>query len=87
MGLTRTVYTVRFRCVTKSAESPDSPVRILRKERGLTQEQLAGEVGCDQTTISDVEVGRLRPSLRLARSIASALGSTLDDLFGEAVAS
>lgn len=89
MGLTRTDRMGRFHVVTTPAptERPDSPVRRLRKARGLTQEQLAASVGCDQTHLSDIELGRANPSLRLAQGIAAELSSTLDELFGEAVTS
>lgn len=60
-------------------------VRKRRKALGLTQVALAGKVECDQTHISDIELGLTNPSLSLAQKIAAALESTLDDLFGEAV--
>lgn len=59
----------------------DSRLRAIRKERGHTQEALAERVGCDQTTISDIEVGRAHPSLKLALALADVLGTTVDDLF------
>lgn len=65
---------------------PESPVRRLRKKKGLTQEALASRVGCDQTMISAIELG-VTPSLKLAQALATELESTLDDLFGTAVAS
>lgn len=63
------------------AEVSASPMRIKRKRLNLTQEQLADRVKRDQTTISDVELGRARPSLELAAAIARELGSTVDELF------
>ena len=38
-------------------------IRHLRKELGLTQKELAGEVGLTQAQISDYERGRRIPSL------------------------
>lgn len=61
-------------------------MRRRRKARGLTQENLATKVGCDQTMISAIELG-VTPSLKLALALASELDSTLDELFGQAVPS
>ncbi len=63
------------------AEVDASPMRIKRKKLKLTQEQLADRVHRDQSTISDVELGRARPSLDLAAAIARELESTVDELF------
>lgn len=47
---------------------PDNPstlgerLRWLRKNRGLTQVELAEAMGCEQTMISSWEVGRTRPT-------------------------
>lgn len=62
----------------------ERPARRLRKERGLTQEQLAAKVGCSQAMVFDVETGRAQPSLKLALALADALGTTVDDLFSKA---
>jgi DNA-binding XRE family transcriptional regulator len=87
--LTCTVGTDKFGDV-RNGQGPEerstNPVRARRLERGLTQEQLATAVGCDQRTISGIERG-VDPSLKLAQAIASKLDATLDELFGEAVAS
>jgi transcriptional regulator with XRE-family HTH domain len=52
-------------------------VRALRKARGLTQPQLAAEVGIDQSTISDIERGRGFSAETLMR-LCDALGSTAE---------
>lgn len=72
---------------SQTEERPETAMRVRRVELGLTQEQLATLVQCDQTTISDIELGEANPSLKLARALAAALESTLDDLFGEAMSS
>lgn len=69
------------------AEAAASPMRLKRKQLNLTQEQLADRVKRDQTTISDVELGRARPSLDLAVAIARELHSTVDELFASSEAS
>lgn len=50
-----------------------------RKERGLTQEDLAARLGVHQSFISRIESGEASPSLPLARKIIAELGITLDD--------
>lgn len=57
-----------------------SNVRRLRKERGLTQEQLAFEAGLDLTYIGGIERGRRNPSLLVMARVAEALGSSLIEL-------
>lgn len=59
------------------------PARRRRKERGLTQQQLAERVGCSQAAVFDIETGRNQPSLAMAKAFARALDSTVDELFGE----
>lgn len=44
-----------------------------RKALGLTQEQLAAEVGCAMITVRKLEAGQLRPSDSLAGALAGAL--------------
>jgi len=87
--LTDISTSVRFTGVSDApTEAPTSerPVRRLRKELGLTQEQLAAKVGCSQPTIFGIESGRDQPSLKLALAIADVLGSTVDDLFSRGAA-
>lgn len=50
-------------------------IKILRKTRGLTQQQLAEKLNCKRATISNYEIGRRSPStVRELESIAEALG-------------
>lgn len=58
-------------------------LKVIRKQRKLTQAQLAELVGVEQPTIQRYEKGR-SPSLEQAMEIAGKLGVTLDDLVGEA---
>lgn len=55
-------------------------VRRLRKERGLTQEQLAMEVGIDLTYLGGIERGRRNPSLKVLASLGAALSVEPGDL-------
>ena len=52
----------------------ESPVKILREARGLTQAQLAGTAGLDGATVAVIEAGQATPSGELLRKLASALG-------------
>lgn len=57
-------------------------LRTARVSRGLTQEQLAERSGVHQTTISDLEIGRVAtPSWPTASRLADALGVSPADLF------
>jgi transcriptional regulator with XRE-family HTH domain len=49
-------------------------VRRLRKERELTQEKLAMEVGIDLTYLGGIERGRRNPSVDVLGRLAGALG-------------
>ncbi len=44
-----------------------------RLARGLTQEQVAKITGVDRTTITKIENGTLRPSVKTAQKIAQVL--------------
>lgn len=63
-----------------------SRVRQLRVERGLQQRQLAEQAGLTPSLVSQLESGRLTPSLHTLGKIAAALnvriGSLLDGLPG-----
>src|SRR5262245_18005560 len=61
-------------------------LRALRDARGLTQLQLALEVGIGPQTLRNWESGRRVPSLFVALALARALGVTLDSLAEQAQA-
>ncbi|OFZ23378.1 MAG: hypothetical protein A2X94_13200 [Bdellovibrionales bacterium GWB1_55_8] len=54
----------------------------LRKERGLTQVELALQIGLTQALITSYEVGRLRMHPEMVIRFALALGVTTDELLG-----
>jgi transcriptional regulator with XRE-family HTH domain len=56
----------------------------LRRAAGLSQSQLAGIVGVDETAVSHWETGRSAPSGTRLEAVADALGVTVSDLFREA---
>ncbi len=65
------------------ADEKNVRVKMARLERGLSQGDLAAQVGATRQTIGLIETGRYNPSLKLCRAICKALGKTLDDLFWE----
>jgi transcriptional regulator with XRE-family HTH domain len=56
-------------------------VRQLRKNRGLSQEDLADRARVHRTYLGGIERGERNPSLKNIASIAGALGVSLSDLF------
>lgn len=56
-------------------------MREARREAGLSQAQLAKEVGVARQTICSIEAGDYNPTLNLCKLICKALGRTLDQIF------
>jgi transcriptional regulator with XRE-family HTH domain len=59
-------------------------IRALRHERGLTLAQVAEAAGLSQPFLSQLELGRSRPSMRSLFRIAGALGTTQQELLAVA---
>lgn len=59
----------------------ENQIRALRKERGISQEDLARRCGVSRQTINAIENNKYDPTLSLAFSLAGALGTTVDGLF------
>lgn len=57
-------------------------VRFARRAAGLTQAELAAEVGVSRQTIISIERGDYAPSVYLALGIARKLNATVEQLFG-----
>ena len=53
----------------------------LRKENGLSQEELAVKCGVSRQTINAIENNKYDPTLALAFKLAQELGTTVDELF------
>ena len=49
---------------------------------GMTQQQLADQVGVTRQTVNAIESNKYSPSLEVAFLIARALGARLEDVFG-----
>ena len=52
-----------------------------RKERGMTQQQLAAALGVSRQTIISLESGTYTPSILLAPAIARLFGTQIEDIF------
>ena len=65
-----------------SEESFGERVARLRREKGLTQEDLAERLGVTQPVVSDYERGRLRLHGELIVQLAQILGTTADEILG-----
>ncbi len=58
----------------------ENKVRVWREYRGLTQAQLAGRAGIDQTAVSKIERGARGATVKVMRALADALGVRIDSL-------
>ncbi len=56
-------------------------IKELRKERKLSQEELAFAVGTTRQTITSIEVGKYTASLVLAYKIAKYFGLRIEEVF------
>ncbi|WP_413457812.1 helix-turn-helix domain-containing protein [Herbaspirillum huttiense] len=56
-------------------------VQILRKRKGLSQEELAGQIGIDTKSLSRLERGAHFPSLDTLEKVRIELGVELKDFF------
>ncbi|MDR2108601.1 MAG: helix-turn-helix transcriptional regulator [Coriobacteriales bacterium] len=53
----------------------------LRKQKNITQEDLAEELKVSRQTIGSLENGRYNPSIILAYKIARFFGTTIEEIF------
>lgn len=56
-------------------------LRAARKERGLSQAQLAEMTGVSRNTISSIETGQFNPTAKLALALCIALDKKFEELF------
>lgn len=56
-------------------------LRTARKERGLSQAQLAEMTGVSRNTISSIETGQFNPTAKLALVLCIALDKKFEELF------
>lgn len=58
----------------------ESPLRVWRELRGLSQVKLSAVSGVNRVQIADIEAGRGKGSVATVRKLAEALGVRMDDL-------
>ena len=56
-------------------------IEFLRKEKNITQEELAGSLKVSRQTISSLEHGKYNPSIFLAHKIAEFFGKSIEEVF------
>ena len=59
----------------------ENSIRERRKERGISQEELAGKCGVSRQTVNAIENNKYDPTLALAFHLAQELVTTVDGLF------
>lgn len=58
----------------------ETPLRVWRGHRGLTQSGLGRASGVHRVVIADIEAGRSGGSVKTLKALAETLGVTVDDL-------
>lgn len=61
-------------------------IRKLRREKGMTQAELAKKMHLKQYNISDYEIGRIEPNVSTLIRLADVFGVSMDELFGKDIA-
>jgi putative molybdopterin biosynthesis protein len=69
-------------CMTETPGGTGAQLRLARQARGFSQQQLASMAGVSRQAVSAVESGHSDPSLRVALTLAQALGLSVEELFG-----
>ena len=59
-----------------------NPIRVWREHRGLSQAELAAQVGISASYLSQLESGERDGTIEVLQGVAAALGVDLDDLVG-----
>lgn len=59
----------------------NNKLKMLRITKGLSQSELAKKAKVDRSYISQIETGKVSPSLAVLERIAKALGCNLKDFF------
>lgn len=59
----------------------ENEVEVLRKDKGLSQEEFAKEIRVSRQTVSSIETGKYNPSLELAFIISNYFGKKIEEIF------
>ena len=70
----------------ESSASPAGHLGELRRQRGLTQADLARRVGVSRQFLNQMEAGRTVPSVLVALRVARELGTNVESLYGDRMA-
>ncbi|EAR23519.1 helix-turn-helix domain-containing protein [Nitrococcus mobilis] len=62
----------------------ESPIRVWRQYRGVTQAALANAAGITAAYVSQLEAGKRQPSVEVLRAMARKLSVDIDDLLSAA---
>ena len=65
----------------KSKHTLENRVQEIRKQRGITQEELASSVEVTRQTIIAIEKGNYTPSVLLALKIATYFNTSVEEIF------
>jgi len=55
-------------------------IREIRKAKGMTQADLANDIGKDQQSLQRLEAGKINPSIYYLYEVAKGLGIELEEL-------
>jgi DNA-binding XRE family transcriptional regulator len=69
--------------VTFAILDGESPIRVWREYRGMTQQQVAEKAGISKPYLSQLESGQRRGTTEALSAVARALGVSLEDLVAE----
>lgn len=58
-------------------------IKQIRKQRNLTQKQLADQIEISRSYLSDIENGNKNPSIKTVKKLADSLGLSVTDLFND----
>lgn len=64
----------------KLALAQENPIKVIRKFRGLTQDDLAQAAGISRPYLTEIETGRKQGSIRAIKAIAGVLHVPVDTL-------
>jgi transcriptional regulator with XRE-family HTH domain len=69
--------------IKKTNGSLGATIRLLRKQKRLTQVELAQKIDCSQAVVTAYENSRKKPAIDTLAKLADSLGVTIDQLVGK----
>lgn len=70
-----------MRSLLRSEQLVKNELQKIRKQHGMTQEELANKSGVTRQTIISIEKGKYTPSLPLSLKLASLFNVQVEDIF------